>query len=201
MRVYENYSLWAQEFSIDAALELKSDGRFHYNESWHCYGAGFSRNAHGNWRQKGDKIVLNFETADEGLYFSWTAGEELTAVVQTDSIDLGGNFSMSLRQDKPPQAAAPPKISEVSETIEKSEKINHSRVAKLYFKDGSVQERPLPNDSMFGLFTQTYYRLVDDEGKTTNLFEARQNAGNTDSAIAEYDEIEMPSSDGSNDFG
>lgn len=193
MRVYEDGSLWAQEFSIDATLKLADDGRFSYYESWHCYGAGYGISAQGNWRQNGDEIVLSFETAGEGLYFGWTAGQKLTAIDRTDSIELGGNYTMSLSQDSPREPAAPPIASEVHKPVEDGDKKKQPTIVKLYFKNGSVQERPLPNDSMFGLFTQTYYRLVDEHGQTTNMFERRQNSENQDSSVIEYEEMEMSS--------
>ena len=189
MRVYEDSSLWAQEFSIDATLELKDDGRFSYYESWHCYGAGYGVSAQGGWRQSGDKIVLSVETAGEGLYFGWSAGQEVTAIDRTDSIELGGNYTMSLSRETPREPAAPPKASEVQHTIEDGEKPKQPSIVKLYFKNGSVQERPLPNNSMFDLFTQTYYRLVDEQGQPIHLFQLRQNSENRDPSVIEYEEM------------
>jgi len=72
------------------------------------------------------------------------------------------------------------------------------KIAKLHFKDGTIQERQLPEDGMLGLFSQTFYRLVDEDGNATNVFEARPNSQN--STVIDYDEVELPQSSESDDF-
>ena len=54
-----------------------------------------------------------------------------------------------------------------------------------------MQERRLPNDPLFGLFDKMFYRLVDNDGNVTNVFELRQISVNFDSRVAEYDEIDF----------
>jgi hypothetical protein len=195
--IYTDYSHWSGEYSIDATLEIWDDGRFLYDEDWHCYGASSGGKARGIWWQSADTLFFRCDYADGSLYLEWAAGATREAVKRNDSLEFGGDFTMSLRRDKPIEVHQTDKV---TETAEAEKKKPSPAVARLHFKDGSVREKPLQSSLLPGLFTQTYYRLVDDQGSVTNLFEARQSVENADSPVIEYDEIELPPTGESNDF-
>ena len=182
MRSYVDYSLWSNEFQIDATLTLDDDGRFLYSEDWHCYGAGFLKSADGTWRQDGEMIFLHCDSSAEGIFLSWFAGGEKRAIDSKDSICIDGNFTMSLSEEKPA-----PKPAEV-----KLEPFQF--IAKLHFKDGRILKRLLPKTLPDALFTQTFYRLVDEISERTFVFKARESSENSDSPFLDYDEISTENS-------
>jgi hypothetical protein len=192
--IYTDYSHWSGESTIDAALEIESDGRFSYDEDWHSYGARSGGYARGVWWEFGGELFFRCDRQDGALYLEWAEGETKKAVKQNDSIDFG-RMTLSLRRDAPVKPVETPKPVPAVEEQKPS-----PAVARLHFSDGSVRERPLQSSLLPGLFTQTYYRLVDDQGSVTHLFEARQSGENADSPVIEYDEIELPPTGESNGF-
>jgi len=188
MEVYFDDSRWAGESTIEATLKIEDDGRFSYDEWAHSYGSSFSAQASGMWRQEGNMLFFDCEDADESLNFRWIVGQSVKAVKLDGEIELDGYFNMWLKQE---ESTPPVKKFATVKPAEQSKKPQSPTIARLHFKDGGVQEKIMPRNLMAGLFTQTYYRLVDAEGNVTNLFEARQNIGNNDSPFVEYDEVEM----------
>jgi hypothetical protein len=201
MKIYEYYSYW-EEFDVTSVLKLNDNGRFSCVDNYSSYGGGFGGEAQGVWRQSGDTVFLRAEHLEGTTRRQWAIGQEQQAVQSGDSLDFGQGFTMSLRHDKPlVQAAQPPKGKEAvkPDDADKKEK-QLPTVAKLHFKDGSVQERQLTDVPFFSLFDEMFYQLVDENGNVTNIFKARQNFKNLDSSIAEYDEIDFTPSARADDF-
>ncbi len=201
MRIYEERT-FEEEFDVDISLELYDDNRFSYAKSYSSWGGGYGREIKGTWRQSGDTIFLRIEDVGEPRkYNEWTIGQELQAIVRDDSIDLGAGFvTLHLRRDKPVQAEQPEVAKAVQPDGAEQQKKQLPTVTRLHFKDGTIQERPLTNQWMFGRFDQLFYSLVDENQNTTNLFKLRQNSENLDSLVAEYDEIDFTPTVESDDF-
>jgi hypothetical protein len=201
MKTYEYYSYW-EEFDVISTLVLNDDGRFSCSDNYSSYGGGFGGEAQGVWRQSGDTIFLRAEHLEGATRRQWAVGQEQQAVERGDSLDFGQGFTMSLRHEKPPvQDAQQPKGEEAVQPDDaEKQKKQLPTVAKLHFKDGSVQERQLTDVPFFSLFEEMFYQLVDENGNVTNIFKARQNFKNVDSSIAEYDEIDSTPSVRTDDF-
>jgi hypothetical protein len=123
------------------------------------------------------------------------------AIVRDDSIDLGDGFvTLYLRRDEPVQTEQPEIAEAVQPDDAEQQKKQRPTVARLHFKDGTIQERPVANQWMFGRVDQLFYSLVDENQKVTNLFKLRQNPKNLDSLVAEYDEIDFTPTVESDDF-
>jgi hypothetical protein len=201
MRIYEERT-YEEEFDVDISLELYDDNRFSYAKGYSSWGGGYAREIKGTWRQSGDTVFLRVE--DVGDYRNpneWAIGQERQAIVRDDSIDLGDGFvTLHLRRDKPVQAEQPKVAKAVQPDEAEQQKKQLPTVARLHFKDGTTQERPLTNQWMFGRFDQLFYRLVDENQNATNFFKLRQNSKNLDSPVAEYDEIDFTPTVKSDDF-
>lgn len=195
MRTYVDYSHYNNESGIDITLEIKDDGSFSYDEWWHSYGSSSGGQASGTWREDDETFYFRCDDAGGQLVFQWSAGGEFRAIKNEDSIKLSGYFEMSLVSSESAPVVEKPEIA----GVEEANTLNpNPRIAKLHFKDGRVLERKIRNDSMLNLYTQTYYRLVDDLGNATYIFQRRQNSENQDSYVVEFDEIQMSPAD--NDF-
>ena len=192
MKKYTDYSHIVGEFEVEATLKIEDDGKFSYDEWWHCYGASTGGEASGNWWKYGDKLYFHCDFKDGSLCLDWSAGETRTATEHKDELDFGPGFTMSLSSPEPVQPVPLPKDEETAPKEEVPKKMPFATVGKLHFKDGSVRTQQLPPNFMPELCDQTYYRLIDDKGRETNIFKARSNSGNQDPRIIEYDEIEMP---------
>ena len=192
MRIYEERT-YSGEFDVDISLELYDDNRFSYTENYLSWGGGYGHEFNGTWRQIGDTVFLRVKDVGESHNpYKWAIGQEWQAIVRDDSIDLGDGFhTLHLRRDKPVQAEQP-KIAKAVQTDDAEQpKKQLPTVARLHFKDGTTQDRPLTNQWMFGRFDQLLYSLVDENQKTTNLFSLRQNPNDLDSLVADYDEIDF----------
>ena len=198
MRIYEEQT-YGGEFDVDISLKLYDDNRFSYAEGYSSWGGGYSHEIKGTWRQSGDTVFLLVEDVGESHNpYQWEIGRERQAIVRGDSIDLGdGVGTLHLRRDKPVRAEQP---KAVQPDDAEQQKKQLPTVARLHFKDGTTQERPLTNQWMFGRFDQLFYSLVDENQNTTNFFELRQNPKNLDSLVAEYDEIDFTPTVESDDF-
>ncbi len=201
MRIYEERT-YEEEFDVDISLELYDDNRFSYAKGYSSWGGGYGREIKGTWRQSGDTVFLRIEDVGEPRkYNEWTIGQELQAIVRGDSIDLGdGYVTLHLRRDQPVQPQQPEVAKAVQPADAEQQKKQLPTVARLHFKDGTTQERPLTDQWMFGRFDQLFYSLVDDNQNTRNLFKLRQNPKSLDSLVAEYDEIDFTPTVKSDDF-
>ncbi|HEX8249180.1 MAG TPA: hypothetical protein VF599_13465 [Pyrinomonadaceae bacterium] len=201
MRIYEERT-YGGEFDVDISLELYDNNRFSYSESYLSWGGGYSHEIKGTWRQSGDTVFLLVEDVGESHNpYQWEIGREQQAIVRDDSIDLGdGVGTLHLLRDKPVQAQQPKVAKAVQPDDAGQQKKQLPTVARLHFKDGTTQERPLTNQWMFGRFDQQFYRLVDENQNTTNFFKLRQNSKDFDSPVAEYDEIDFTPTVESDDF-
>jgi hypothetical protein len=201
MKTYEYYSYW-EEFDVTSILKLNDDGRFSCSDNYSSYGGGFGGEVQGVWRQSVYTVFLRAEHLEGATIRQWVVGQEQQAVKLGDSLDFGQGFTMSLRHDQPPAQTAQPPKGEVAIKPDDSDKQKKQlpTVAKLHFKDGSVQERPLTNVAFFSLFDEMFYQLVDENGNVTNIFKSRQNFKNVDSSIAEYDEIDFTPGVQTDDF-
>ena len=214
MKIYVNYAAgFAQEFTISAYLELEDDGRFYYSEGWASYGGGTGGWARGSWRQGGDTLFFLAERTESPISLDFVEGRELRATVRGDTIDFGSDFTLSLERDdaardaRPPEAEGrTPKAEEVVKPLESAKPPEAFKkkpppiIATFHFKDGRTEERHLPHDPLFGLFTQVFYRLVDEHGKATNFFKLRQESKNAESSLVDFDEIDIPSTEESDEF-
>lgn len=190
MKTYVDYSHWSNEFQIDATLTLEDNGSFSYSEDWHCYGAGFLRSAGGSWRQEGDTIFLHCDDSEDGMFLTWFTGGEKQAVDLKDSICIDGHFEMSLVSDDSASNAEPTKNGKATESdVEEKKNEPPQIIAKLHFKDGRILERRLPKNLPDTLFTQTFYRLVDEVSDQTYVFKSRPDSANSESQLVDYDEI------------
>jgi hypothetical protein len=201
MRIYEGMT-YAQEFDVTIFLTLNDDNRFSFYESFSSYGGGFDQEIKGTWRQSGDTVFLRVEDVGESHNpYLWAIGREREANVRDDSIDLGDGFVTLYLQRNEPVQTQQPEVAEAVQPDDAEQQKNQSPIiAHLHFKDGTIQERPVTNQWMFGRFDQLFYRLVDENGNTRNVFKLRQNSKNFDSPIAEYDEIDFAPTVGSDDF-
>lgn len=200
MRKYVDYSHYNNESSIDITLEINDDGRFSYDEWWHTYGSSSGGQASGTWHEDNEAFYFHCDYADGQFIFQWSAGGESKAVKKEDSIEFGGYFEMSLVSEKSAPATDKQETPETVKSSGESEPVKPNlRIAKLHFKDGRVLTRQILNDSMLELYTQTYYRLVDDLGNATYTFQRRQNYENQDSSDLEYDEIFVSMNDESDE--
>lgn len=210
MKVYTDYSHWAQEFSIDVTLKLEDDNRFFYDELWNSYGANMGGRADGVWWEYSDKLFFRCDYVDGGAMsvLDWTVGQTRTAINQGDCLDFGYGVTVSLSEDssgdkQPAQTVVPsssPPTSQDEKVIEPHAaaappKITPPTIARLHFKDGRIMEKQLPQDSLFGLVDEMFYRLVDEQGNQTHIFQPRQNSVDSGAAIIDYDEL----SSGGND--
>jgi hypothetical protein len=199
MEVYFDDSHWAGESTIEATLEIEDNGRFSYDEWVHSYGSSSSARASGTWRQEGCLLFFYCEYADESLNFRWIVDQTLKAVKSDGNIEIDGYFNLRRKVEEPWKPVKKSVLSAVK-SAEQTQQPQSPTIARLHFKDGRVQERQMPQSLMAGLFTQIYYRLVDAEGNVRNLFEARQSVGNNDSLVIDYDEIDMPPAEESNNY-
>ena len=202
MKVYEDVLDSPDEWNVTSTVTLEDDGQFSYDEYWTSYGGTAGGWVQGVWRRSGDDtIFLRAEHVEGAMYLSWTVGQERQAIERDGSIKIEGWFKLPLQQPEPAQAAPPPPAEEAVQPGDAEEKKKPiPTVANLHFKDGSIQQRPLPNDPLVGLFNQTYYQLVDDDGNVIKVFKARQNSENDDSSAEEYDEIDFTPSLEPDDF-
>ena len=205
MKTYELFT-YAGEFDVTANLTLKDDGKFAFYESYTSWGGGYGTSASGTWRRDGDGFILSVESADERMSYSyWIAGEERQAIEQPDGgLDLGHGLTMWLVKEpaaepEPKKTAAPEPVKAVQPEKPVEKKKPLPIVADFYFKDSTIRQRQLPPDPMFGLFDQTFYRLVDENGKVTNMFKLRKSEENADSIAVVYDEIDFTPSDESDE--
>jgi hypothetical protein len=201
MRIYEKQT-YGGEFTVDISLELYDNNRFSYSEVSTSWGGGYSHEITGTWRQSGDTVFLLVkDVGDYNHPDEWAVGRERQAIVRDDSINLGKGFhTLHLLRDKPVQSQQPKVAKAVQPDDAAQQKKQLPTVARLHFKDGTTQERPLTNQWMFGRFDQQFYSLVDDNQNTTNLFKLRQNSKDFDSLIADYDEIDFTPTVKSDDF-
>jgi hypothetical protein len=201
MRIYEGRT-YAGEFDVTIFLTLNDDNQFSFAENYSSWGGGGESEIKGTWRQSGDAVFLRVEDVGESHNpYVWAIGREREAIVRNDSIDLGDGFvTLYLRRDKPIQAEQPEIAEAVQPDDAEEQKKQHPTVTRLHFKDGTIQERPVANQWMFGRFDQLFYSLVDENQNTTNFFKLRQNPKNLDSLVAEYDEIDFTPTVESDDF-
>ena len=201
MRIYEERT-YSGEFDVDISLELYDDNRFSYTENYSSWGGGYGHEINGTWRQIGDTVFLRVKDVGESHNpYKWAIGQEWQAIVRDDSIDLGDGFhTLHLRRDKPVQMEQPKVAEAVQPDDAEQQKNQRPTVARLHFKDGTTQERPITDAWMFGRFDQLFYTLVDENGNTRNYFKLRQNSKNLDSTVAEYDEIDFTPTVKSDDF-
>jgi hypothetical protein len=204
MKVYEDVLNSFDEWQVTSTVTLQDDGRFDYEEYWTSYGGTVSGWVQGVWRGNTDgTIFLRAEHVEGAMYLHWTVGQERQAIERDDSIEIQGWSKLPLLQQPEPvqitlQTKAEETVKPNAEEEEKKKSI--PTVANLHFKDGSIQQRQLPNNPLFGLFDEMLYRLVDNEGNVTNVFKARQNSENDDSSVVEYDEIDFTPTVESDDF-
>lgn len=201
MRIYEGRT-YAQEFDVTIFLTLNDDNRFSFAENYSSWGGGGESEITGTWRQSGDTVFLRVEDVGESHNpYVWAIGREREAIVRDDSIDLGDGFvTLYLRRDEPVQAQQPVVAEAVQPDDAEQQKNQSPTIARLHFKDGTIQERSVTNQWMFGRVDQLFYRLVDENGNTRNVFKLRQNSTNLDSTVAEYDEIDFTPTVESDDF-
>lgn len=101
-----------------------------------------------------------------------------------DSIYIADNFTMSLSSDTSARNATTVKPND-----EEKKNAQLEVKAKLHFKDGRILERLLSNNLPNTLFTQTYYKLIDDIRGQTYIFKARQDSAISETQFVDYDEI------------
>jgi hypothetical protein len=188
MKTYVDYSRFAQEFGIDATLTIEEDGRFLYDESWSSYGGNTGGRARGIWWRDSDALYFRCDYTQGVMDLEWAEGQTMKAVDRAEGIDFDRGFTMSLRNEEPVRKVEPPKNEEVTNQGE-TQKKPLPTVARLHFKDGRILEKHLPQNSLFGLIGEMYYRLVDENGEETNVFEPRKNSRPAGSTTIEYDEI------------
>lgn len=188
MKTYINDSLYAQEFSVEAALRVDDDGRFVYDESWSSYGAAIGGRAKGVWWRYDGALFFRCDERDGALCFEWTAGETKKATEGDETIAFD-YFEMRSKLDEPVRIVEPPKRDEAPAPPAEPRREPLPSVARLHFNDGRILERPLAAGPPAGLFTETYYRLVDESGESTNLFRSRPPTKNSDPRVIDYDEI------------
>lgn len=196
-RIYSGSLGYAQEFDVYAYFGLEVNGRFYYNESYSSWGGGFGGEVQGTWRQSGDTLFLLVEHAEKPFSPDFVVGQELQATVSGDTIDFGKGVTLSLDRAEPVQTAKPPEAEKVVKPVETPQVPEVIRekpspiTANFHFKNGRVEQRQLQNDPPFSLFNQSFYRLVDENGKETNFFQLRQESKNSDSSVVDFDEIEV----------
>jgi hypothetical protein len=196
-REYSGYLGYSQEFDVYGYFGLEDDGRFYYSEAHTSWGGGYGGSVNGTWRQNGDTLFLLAEQAERPFFPDFAVGQELQATVQGDVIDFGKSITLSLDRDEPVQTVKPPEAKEINkpvETVKPPEVVREKPspiTANFHFKNGRVEQRQLPNDPPFSLFTQSFYRLVDENGNETNFFQLRQESQNPDSSVVDFDEIEV----------
>ena len=109
-RVYD-LKTWAEEFDVECTLELKDDGRFHYDEYWTCYGAAVSGEVSGRWSREDGDVVLHPDWSEGGTFLGLRVGEERRGPERGDVLEFGA-FELRLREEVPPaepsRPAAPP---------------------------------------------------------------------------------------------
>jgi len=99
VRVYE-LKTWAEEWDVQCTLELKDDGRFHYDEYWTCSLASAGGDVSGRWSREGGDVVLHPDWSEGGTFLGLRVGEERRGAERGDVLKFG-SFELELREEAP----------------------------------------------------------------------------------------------------